>query len=138
MQKNGATGGKIKSSCAPHPLLLGYKPLPRQGRRQTLPVPSPTARRPLSPRCLLVVLSNISIASSTCKEKGSDQIIVLPRASFDTFAQTFPGLPRLEGIKIKPPISKKAKGCAHTSGTTTRHFPGHHQHGSPPAQGRCC
>lgn len=54
---------------------------PRKGANPLLlHKPSPTARRQLSPRCRLVVLSNINIASSTCKEKGSDQIIAVAKS----------------------------------------------------------
>lgn len=77
MQKDGETGGKIKGSCSPQPLCWDTNPSLGKAGGKPSTLPSPRARRPLSPRCRLVVLSNISIASSTCKEKGSHQIIAV-------------------------------------------------------------
>jgi len=132
MQKDGATRGKIKSSCNPRALLLGYQPLPTKAGGEPSLLPTPVARRLLSPRCRLVVLSNISIASSTCREKGSDQIIALVTSTADIFTKTWP--PKTRGNKDKASHPHEGnRGCAnHTSGTapgsshsTGRHSPLH-------------
>lgn len=68
------------------------------------------------------------------------RLSLLPRASSDTFVQSFPRLPKPEGIEMRPPIPKKETGCTHTSATAPgpsfpkpqpARFP-------PPAWGRCC
>lgn len=132
MQKDGATGGKIKSSCDPRALLLGYQRLPAQGRRGTLPAPRSYGQE--------TALTSVSVG---CLVKHQHRVVHLQREGLPSgyckhcrHICANPASPNQQGSR--PPIPKKETRCTHQAHP---HSVGHRApcpNRSPPARGRCC
>lgn len=72
------------------------------------------------------------------------RLLLLQRASSNTIVQSFPGLPKPEGIKMRQLVPKKETECAHICSTHKLPHQALRQATTsmvlvlPPAQGRCC